>query len=96
MSKFYEPNLFLSTPEHPNTMGVMLKLTEPVDGVLLRDVVEQLRDRFPYFYVKAVPEGNDLIPVDNPFPMTVRNSWDAIRLNAEESNYHLAAWKYEG
>lgn len=96
MSEFYEPNLFLSTPEHPNTMGVMLKLTEPVDGGLLQDVVEQLRDRFPYFYVRAVPKGNDLIPVDNPLPMTVRGSWEAIRLNAEESNYHLAAWKYEG
>ena len=28
--------------------------------------------------------------------MTVRNSLDSIRLNSEESNYHLAAWKYEG
>ncbi len=96
MSEFYEPTLFMSTPEHPNTMGVMLKLKEPVDGDILRDVVEQLRDRFPYFYVRAVPEGNDLIPVDNPLPMTVRGTWDAIKLNAEESNYHLAAWKYEG
>ena len=25
MSEFYEPNLFMSMPEHPNTMGVMLK-----------------------------------------------------------------------
>ena len=47
MSEFYEPNLFLSTPEHPNTMGVMLKLTEPVDGDLLQEVVEQLRERSP-------------------------------------------------
>ena len=96
MSEFYEPNLFLSTPEHPNTMGVMMKLTEPVDGDILKDVVEKLRERFPYFYVRAVAEGNDLIPADNPLPMTVRNTWDAIRLNAEESNHHLAAWKYEG
>lgn len=96
MAEFYEPNLFLSTPEHPNTMGVMLKLTEPVDGGILQDVVEQLRDRFPYFYVRAAEEGNDLIPVDNPLPITVRNTWEAIRLNAEESNHHLAAWKYEG
>lgn len=77
-------------------MGVILKLTEPVDGGILRDVVDQLRERFPYFYVRAVPEGNDLIPVENPLPMAVRGTWEAIRLNAEESNYHLAAWKYEG
>ena len=77
-------------------MGVMLKLSKPVDGKILRDTVERLRERFPYFYVRAVPEGNDLIPVENPLPMTVRNTWVAIRLNAEESNFHLAAWKYEG
>ena len=96
MSEFYDPHLFLSTPEHPNTMGVMVKLTEPVNGNILRDVVERMRERFPYFYVRAVSEGNDLLPAPNPLPMTVRNTWDAIRLNAEESNYHLAAWKYEG
>ena len=45
MSEFYEPNLFLSTPEHPNTMGVMLKLTETVDVDILRDVVEHYHSR---------------------------------------------------
>ena len=34
--------------------------------------------------------------VPNPLPMTVRNSWAPINLNSEESNHHLAAWKYEG
>ena len=96
MAEFYEPNLFLSTPENPNMMGAVIKLKEPVDGEILTDVVERLRERFPYFYVRAVKKGNDLLPVHNPLPMTVRNSWDPIRLNAEESNYHLAAWKYEG
>ena len=96
MAEFYEPNLYMSTPENPNTMGVMMKLAEPVDGETLRDVVEDLRFRFPYFYVRAVQEGNDLIPVENRLSMTVRGTWDAIRLNAEESNFHLAAWKYEG
>ena len=28
--------------------------------------------------------------------MTVRNTWEPIDLNSEESNHHLAAWKYEG
>ena len=51
MIEFYEPMLYLSTPEHPNTMGVLAILTEAVDGELLRDAVEELRTRFPYFYV---------------------------------------------
>ena len=96
MSEFYEPMLYLSTPDHPNTMGVLAVLKEAVDGELLREVVEELRTRFPYFYVKAESRGNDLVPVPNALSMTVRDSWAPIRLNAEESNYHLAAWKYEG
>lgn len=95
MSEFYEPMLYLSTPDHPNTMGVLAVLKEAVDGELLRDVVEELRARFPYFYVKAESKGNDLVPVPNALPMTVRDTWTPIRLNAEESNYHLGAWKFE-
>ena len=96
MIEYYEPMLYLSTPEHPNTMGVLAVLTEAVDGELLRDVVEELRTRFPYFYVKAELRENDLFPVPNELPMTVRNTWSPIMLNAKEANYHLGAWKYEG
>ena len=96
MKKFYEPMLYMSTPDHPNTMGVLVVLKEAVDGDILCGVVEELRVRFPYFYVKAAAKENDLFPVPNPLPMTVRNTWEPIDLNSEESNHHLAAWKYEG
>ncbi len=96
LKEFYEPMLYLSTPDHPNTMGALVALKQPVDGDILRDVVEELRARFPYFYVKAVARENDLFTVANPLPMTVRNSWKPIALNSGESNLHLAAWKYEG
>lgn len=96
MAEFYEPMLYLSTPEHPNTMGVVAQLKEPIDGEILRSVVEELSARFPYFYVKAVVEGNDVCPKPNSLPMTVRNTWDPISFHSAESNYHLAAWKYEG
>ena len=96
MKEFHEPMLYLSTPEHPNTMGVLAVLKEAVDGELLRDVVEELRVRFPYFYVRAASHDKDLLPVPNTLPMTVRSTWAPIMLNAKESNYHLGAWKYEG
>ena len=96
MAEFYEPMLYMSTPEHPNTMGVCIVLKESVDGDILRNAVEDLRARFPYFYVKAVPFGNDLTVEDNSLPMTVRNTWEPINLNSKESNFHLAAWKFEG
>lgn len=94
--EYYDPMLFMSSPQCPFIMGLEAALYEPVDGELLRDAVESLRERFPYFYVKAKAEGNDLIPVPNPLPITVRNTWDPIHLNSAEANYHLAAFKYEG
>ena len=95
MLEYYEPRLNLSSPEHFIAMGVIISLNDPVDGEILRAVVEELRVRFPYFYVRPAYRGSDLVTVPNALPMTVRNTWEPISLNSEESNYHLAAWKYE-
>ena len=95
MLEFYEPILNLSDPEHHNTMGAVLWLRDPVDGDILRYAVEEMRSRFPYFYVKPAYRGDDLITVPNDLPMTVRNTWEPIRFHSEASNGHLAAWKYE-
>lgn len=96
MLEFYEPILNLSDPEHHNTMGTILSLRNPVDGDILQWAVEEMRARFPYFYVKPAFRGDDLIAVPNESPMTVRNTWEPIRFHSEASNYHLGAWKYEG
>ena len=96
MLEYYEPFLDFSVPEHQNILGMILSLREPVDGKILRCAVEEMRERFPYFYVKAMYKGEDLVTVPNDLPMTVRNTWEPIRLHSEASNYHLAAWKYEG
>ncbi len=96
MKEFYEPMIYMSTPEHPNTMCVVAELKEPIDGEILQNVIEELRVRFPYFYVKAVARDNDVFTEPNPLPMTVRNTWEPINFNSDESNYHLTAWKYEG
>ncbi len=95
MPEFFEPVLDLSDPLHHNTMGAFLTLKDPVNGEILRSVVEELRVRFPYFYVKAMYRGKDLAIVPNSLPMTVRNTWDPVTFNTEAANYHLAAWKYE-
>ncbi|MBQ7724979.1 MAG: hypothetical protein IJT63_05140 [Lachnospiraceae bacterium] len=50
--EYYEPMLYICTPEYPNTMGMIAVLKEPVDGKILREVVEELRQRFPYYYVQ--------------------------------------------
>jgi len=95
MPEFYEPLLDFTVPEHQNILGVILSLRDPVDGETLQFAVEEMRVRFPYFYVKAAYKGNNLVPVPNDLPMTVRNTWEPIRLHSEASNFHLAAWKYK-
>lgn len=96
MKEFFEPMLYLSTPDHPNTMGVVAELKEPIDGAILNDVVQELSVRFPYFYVKAIARDGDVYTEPNPLPMKVRDTWEPISFNSEESNHHLAAWKFEG
>ena len=49
MAKYYEPMLFASTSRHPSNMGIMAVLQEPVDGELLSQVAESLRERFRIF-----------------------------------------------
>ncbi|MBQ9515534.1 MAG: hypothetical protein IJR57_05430 [Ruminococcus sp.] len=96
MKEFFEPMLYLSTPDHPNTMAVVAELKEPIDGAILNDVVQELSVRFPYFYVKAIARDGDVYTEPNPLPMTVRDTWEPISFNSPESNHHLAAWKFEG
>ena len=49
MKNYYDPMLFASTPEHPGIIGIMAVLKEEIDGSILQEVVNSLRDRFPYF-----------------------------------------------
>ena len=86
----------MCTPGNPNTMGVCVTLTEPVNGAALRKAVEQLRERFPYLYVRVKLEGSCLIVVPNDLPVVIRSTWDPILLCSEEANFHLLSFKYEG
>lgn len=94
--EYYDPTMCSCSPENPMTMGVSAVLKENIDGKLIKEVLEQLHVRFPYFYVRAKIKGNDIVAVPNPLPITVRNNWEPIELASKEANYHLAAIKYEG
>ncbi len=96
MSEYYDPMLYLSAPGNANTMGCTVTLGEPIDGDILAEAAELLRERFPYFYIRAEKTENDLVPIPNPLPLTVRNTWEPIVFHTEASNYHLMAIKYEG
>ena len=96
MLEFYEKLSNLSSSESHITMGVVVYLKDLIDGTILQEVVNELRVRFPYFYVKKAYKEGEITTEPNDLPMTIRNSWEPINLSSEISNYQLAAWKYEG
>ena len=93
---FYDPIIYKSTSYIPFVAGPSVVLTEPIDGKLLSEAIEELRSRFPYFYVRVKVEDNDLVFEPNPLPVVVRNSWEPINLYSKEANYHFMTFKYEG
>ena len=95
MLEYYEQLFNLSSPESHITMGIVIYLKDLIDGKILEEAVNKLQVRFPYFYVKKSYKDNELITLPNDLPMTIRNSWNPINFNSKNSNYHLAAWKYE-
>ena len=79
MLEYYDSYLDLSWPEHSNTMGVILYLHDPVDGEILRSVVEELRVRFPYFYVMVACRRSEL---SNLLLGAVNRNLDGVAVNA--------------
>lgn len=98
MSKknYYDPVIYMSTSDNPYTMGASITLKEAIDGSLLHKSVEELRTRYPYFYIRPKYEDNDLVVEHNPLPIVIRNSWEPIKLFSKEANYHFMSIKYEG
>lgn len=96
MPTFIDPALFATLPNNPNLMGMTVTLTEPVDAQILREAVELVRKRFPYFYARPKKEDANLVLVPNDLPMVVRETWEPTLLLSTETNYHIVAWKCEG
>ena len=87
MKEFYEPMLLFPHPNTPTRCVCLPYGRNRLTVIFCGGGVEELRVRFPYFYIKAVLRGNDIYPEPNPFPMTVRNTWAPINLHSAESNY---------
>ena len=72
-----------------------IKLSETIDEDVLKKAVRITAERYPYLCVqlRLGPEGFYYDP--NPSPIAVINTSDKIRLNSEETNYHVWAICYE-
>lgn len=95
-NEYFDPLFYISNEKYPFVMIAYLTLFEDVDGALLAEVAESLRDRFPYFYIRVKAQDEELRAVPNPLPVPVRNSWEPTTIGSKENNYHLIAFRHEG
>lgn len=61
MTEFYGPMIYMSTPEHPNTMGVCIVLKEPVDGDNLQNAVEDVCGGLTFWNIPLKAAGKSII-----------------------------------
>ena len=81
--------LYEATAQNPRTFRITIKLKDMVDEPVLVDAVRKTMERFPYFCVRLVVADDALYFEDNPAPMPVLHTDEAIELGAPETDYHL-------
>ena len=79
-----------------NTIRTGLEMSEPVDEALLRQAVDRLPLRFPYYAVRLIREGESYYYEPNEEPYVIARDGKAVVLGSEESNGHLVAFAYRG
>ena len=79
-----------------NTIRTGIEMSEPVDEALLRQAVDRLPLRFPYFAVRLIKEGESYFYESNEAPYVISKDGKAVKLGSAESNEHLVAFAYSG
>lgn len=88
--------IFEATPENPRTFRLTIKLKDMVDDSVLQAAVRETMERYPYFRVRLVIDGNEVLFEDNPSPIPVLHTDGPIVLGGEQTQGHLMAfcwWK---
>ena len=80
--------------EHYNTYRLEIMMNEPIIGEALVRAAAIVQKRFPYFSLRSVKENEEYYYEHNELPFVVVNSERPVRLNSEESNYHMLALAY--
>ena len=88
--------MYAAGSDFRNTIRTSLEMTEPVDESVLRQAVDRLPLRFPYYAVRLIREGEDYFYESNDAPYVISPNGKAVTLGSEESNEHLVAFAYSG
>lgn len=88
--------MYAAGSDFRNTIRVGIEMSEPVDEAILREAVERLHLRFPYFSVRLVREGETYYYEPNDEPYVISKDGRAVVLAGVESNGHLVAFAIRG
>lgn len=91
---YLDPNFYMVSDIMNYTIRGEVDLKEPVDGTILQNAVNTAMKRFPYFSVRVVRQGEELVTEQNPLPHNIIHSDQKITLGTDEVNYHLAVISY--
>ena len=93
---YLDPNFYVVSDIMNYTIRGEVVLREAVDGTMLQKAVETAMKRFPYFCLRIVKQGEELVAEPNPLPHKVLHTDEKLTLGTEEVNYHIAVVSYFG
>ena len=92
---FAKPQSFTApTPAPPNTLRVLFRMKDAVNGHLLQLAAAQVLQRYPYYAVRCVSDGREYLLEPHSEPIAVHNTPKPVALGGEESNGYLLAVSY--
>ena len=86
--------IYETDSDKPNTFRQTIKLGDLVDGEILRKAVARTMERYPYFRVRLVMEGDNPVFEENPSPVPVIHTNHQTVLGSEQTSGHLLCFCY--
>ena len=86
--------IYETTEADPHTFRITIKMKDLVDGDILRAAVDQTMERYPYFRVRMIADGDEIRFAENPAPVPVLHTHERITLGSGQTDGHLLAFCY--
>ena len=86
--------LYTSTEEIPNTLKFMIQLKDKINLSSLSFALNQVKLRFPYFYVELKKDQKGYYFIKNDRDIKLENNNIKIGLNTLSSNLHFISFQY--
>ncbi len=93
-SKYYDPQFYISTKEMPFNIRIKTDLVEPIVPDVLERALEKTMQRYPYFKLRVLRDGEEYVTVPNDLPVVCYEGPEVLDLGSPEVNYHMLAVSY--